>query len=303
MARATLRGYYPYVITEETFMDVANPAVLQLRGALATESNFLGDSNLSGVSWPAVIAGAFVTAALSLILLALGTGIGLSSVSPWANSGASGKAVAVGAIVWFVLIEVIASSIGGYLAGRLRTKWVNVHTHEVYFRDTAHGFLVWAVALVISAAFLASAASSMIGGAARASAAAENGSAQGRSGGAEGYFVDMLLRSPSASEQQNAAIRGEVALIFANALREGSLPAADRGYLARVVAARTGENEAEAQRRVDAVFAEAQQAADAARKAVAHSMYWTFLALLMGAFCASFAATLGGRQRDRALVV
>ncbi len=284
-------------------MDVANPAVLQLRGAMATESNFLGDSNSSGVSWPAVIAGAFVTAALSLILLALGTGIGLSSVSPWANSGASGKAVAVGAIVWFVLIELIASSIGGYLAGRLRTKWVNVHTHEVYFRDTAHGFLVWAVALVISAAFLASAASSMIGGAARASAAAETGSAQARSGGAEGYFVDMLLRSPSASEQQNAALPDEVALIFANALREGTLPAADRGYLARVVAARTGENEAEAQRRVDAVFAQAQQAADAARKAVAHSMYWTFLALLVGAFCASFAATLGGRQRDRALVV
>src|SRR5580704_11715964 len=125
------------------------------------------DSNASGLSWAAVVAGAFVAAALSLILLALGTGIGFSAVSPWANSGVSAPAVGTGAIVWSVLIQIIASSVGGYLAGRLRTKWVSVHTHEVYFRDTAHGFLVWAVGVVITAAFLASAAASVAGGVAR----------------------------------------------------------------------------------------------------------------------------------------
>src|SRR6204780_2806632 len=77
----------------------------------------------SGVFWPAVIAGAFVTAALSLILLALGAGIGLSAISPWENSGASTSAVGAGAIVWLVLVQLIACSMGGYLAGRLRTKW------------------------------------------------------------------------------------------------------------------------------------------------------------------------------------
>jgi hypothetical protein len=260
---------------------------------------FANDSNLSGVSWPAVVAGAFVTAALSLILLALGTGIGLSSVSPWANSGASGAAVATGAIVWFVLIEIIASSMGGFLAGRLRTKWVNVHTHEVYFRDTAHGFLVWAVALVITTAFLATAATAMIGGAARG-----NSSQSSPARGPEAYYVDSLLRTTSASvEQSNNVLSGEVGLIFAKALRDGNLIAEDKTYLARLVAARTGVNEPEAQNRVNQIFEQARQAADSARRAVAHSMYWTFLALLVGAFCASFSATIGGRQRDRVIVI
>ncbi len=263
------------------------------------------DSNKSGVSWAAVIAGAFVAAALSLILLALGTGIGLSSVSPWANSGASGSAVGTGAIIWFIFMELVSASVGGYLAGRLRTKWVNVHTHEVYFRDTAHGFLVWAVGLVITAAFLASAASSMIGGAARAAANANVPASQSRETmGPNAYFVDTLFRSASPSaEQDTSGLRAEVALIFANGIREGNLPPADRSYLAQTVAARTGVSEPDAEKRVDDTFAQARQAADAARKAVAHSMYWTFLALLVGAFCASFAATIGGRQRDAVLVV
>src|SRR5664280_2438131 len=111
----------------------------------------------SSVSWPAVFAGAFAAAALWLILLALGTGIGLSSISPWSNMGASASAIGMGAIVWLIVTQIIAAAIGGYLVGRLRTKWVNIHTDEVYFRDTAHGFLVWAVGLVIMAAFLASA--------------------------------------------------------------------------------------------------------------------------------------------------
>src|SRR5277367_5499819 len=133
------------------------------------------DSNSSGVSWGAVIAGAFVAAALSLALLALGAGIGFSAVSPWANVGASATAIGWTAIFWIVLMQIISSSLGGYLAGRLRTKWARVHTHEVYFRDTAHGFLVWAVGLVIAAAFLASAAAS-VGRSARGDAVAAEGS-------------------------------------------------------------------------------------------------------------------------------
>src|ERR1700682_5580479 len=121
----------------------------------------------SGMSWPAVIAGAFVAAALSLILLALGTGLGLSSVSPWSNVGASASTINRAAILWLIIIQIIASAMGGYLAGRLRTKWATIHTDEVYFRDTAHGFLVWAVSLIITASLLASAATSMVSSAAR----------------------------------------------------------------------------------------------------------------------------------------
>jgi hypothetical protein len=116
--------------------------------------NFLEkEAYVSGVSWSAVIAGAFITAAMSLLLLALGAGLGFSSVSPWSNVGASASTVGKAAIVWLIVIQIIASALGGYLAGRWRTKWATIHTDEVYFRDTAHGFLVWAVGLVITAAF------------------------------------------------------------------------------------------------------------------------------------------------------
>jgi hypothetical protein len=258
------------------------------------------DSNSSGVTWGAVIAGAFVAAALSLALLALGTGIGLSSVSPWSNAGASASTVTWTAIVWLVLIQIIAFSIGGYLTGRLRTKWVNVHTHEVYFRDTAHGFLVWAVSLVITAAFLASAAAAVIGGAARASATAAEVSAATPSRGIQnGYFVDTMLRSNNpAPAQDDSPMRGEIGVILTNGLRQGTMPQADRTYLAQIVSAKTGISQSDAEKRVDDTFTQAQLAADTARKAVAHSMYWTFLALLVGAFCASLAATVGGKQRD-----
>jgi hypothetical protein len=263
------------------------------------------EAHSSGVSWAAVFAGAFVAAALSLALLALGTGIGFSAVSPWSNAGTSASAIGRTAIGWLVLTQLIASSIGGYLAGRLRTKWVNVHTHEVYFRDTAHGFLVWAVALVITAAFLASAAASVIGRAGQAGVAAEpSGAAQSRDGvGANAYVVDTLLRTtPYSAGRDDASARSEIGSIIANDLREGSLAPADRAYLAQMVSAKTGVSQVEAERRVDDAYSRAGALADATRKAVAHSMYWTFLALLIGAFCATLAATVGGRQRDRVMV-
>jgi hypothetical protein len=269
-------------------------------------STLRNESHSSGVSWGAVVAGAFVAAALSLALLALGTGIGLSSVSPWANAGAS--AIGWKAIGWLVLMQVIASSVGGYLAGRLRTKWVDIHTHEVYFRDTAHGFLAWSVGLVITAAFLTSAAASVLGGAGRAiatpGAAADASMGQSRDEGRpNGYLVDRLLRTNTPrADQDSAPARAEIGLIFVNDIRTGSLPPADETYVAQVVAARTGASQADAERQVADAYAEAQQIADTARKAAAHAMYWTFLALLVGAFCAAVAATIGGDQRDHVMV-
>ena len=271
------------------------------------ETSVNNEANSSGVSWAAVIGGGFVTAALSLILLALGTGLGLSSVSPWSNVGVSASTIGTAAILWLILMQIISSSMGGYLAGRLRTKWANIHTDEVYFRDTAHGFLAWAVALVITAAFLAAAAASMVG-----TTASSAGGGTGRATGvqAEGrefdpneYFIDTLFRSESAKPDSNStSVRGEAGRIFANALRQGDI-SADKSYLAQLVAARTGLSQADAEKRVSDVFARAQQTADTARKTVAHSLLWAFLALLIGAFCASFAATIGGRQRDHVVIV
>ena len=136
----------------------------------------------SGVSWPAVIAGAFVASAFSLALVALGAGIGLVSVSPWSSNNPSITTFTVLAAAWFIAVQLFASGVGGYLAGRLRTRWARVHTDEVFFRDTAHGLLVWAVGAVISAALLAWAASSAVSGAAHLAGAATQavGSAAGQ---------------------------------------------------------------------------------------------------------------------------
>ena len=267
--------------------------------SLINDTASKNEAYTSGVSWPAVIGGAFVAAALSLILLALGTGLGLSSVSPWSNVGASASTVGWAAIAWMIFIQIIASAMGGYLAGRLRTKWANTHTDEVYFRDTAHGFLVWAVGLVITVYFLASAATMMVGGAASAGGAAMATEAAA-SGDSNGYFVDSLFRSNGrlTAAGNEASQRSEVVRIFINGLRQQDLPAGDRTYLGQLVAARTGLSQSDADKRVSEVMNEARQAADTARKSAAHSLLWIFLALLIGAFCASYAATIGGRQRD-----
>jgi hypothetical protein len=254
------------------------------------------EANTSGVSWAAVAGGAFVAAALSLILLSLGTGLGFSAVSPWSNNGASAAAIGSGAILWLILTQVLASALGGYLGGRLRTKWAGVHADEVYFRDTAHGLLVWAVGMVITAGFLASSAVSFAGN--QKSVAATN-STQESSIDPAAYFVDTLLRgNGSAIEKQDGSERAEVSRIFAHDLHQGALPNGDQSYLAQLVSARTGLNASDAEKRVSEVFGEAQESTDRVRKAIAHLSLWLFVALLSGAFCASYAGTIGGRQRD-----
>src|ERR1700759_5531578 len=125
-----------------------------------------GEPSVSGVSWPAVAAGAVVSCALTLVLIAFGIGLGLSVVSPWSGSGVSATTFKIGTGLYMIVVAMLSSSIGGYLAGRLRSAWSGVHTDEVYFRDTAHGFVSWALATVLGAVLLASPASSLLGGAA-----------------------------------------------------------------------------------------------------------------------------------------
>jgi hypothetical protein len=254
------------------------------------------EASASGVSWAAVIAGAFVTAALSLILLALGAGAGLSSISPWSGEGVSPSSVRIGALLWISLAEIVSAAIGGYISGRLRTKWAGVHTDEVYFRDTAHGFLVWAVALVVSGALLSAAASAMVGSSNREQNGAPNNGAEPNS---NQYFIDSLFRSSQPPPANEPVVRDQASLIFAHALSQRELTDEDKAYVADEVAAVTGLSRPEAEQRVTDVFQRDQRAADAARKAVAHGLYWLFVASLLGAFCASFAELLGGRQRDR----
>ena len=255
----------------------------------------------SGISWAAIIAGAFVAAALGLILLVLGTGLGLSAVSPWSDFGTSASTVGKGAIAWLIIVQIIASSVGGYLAGRLRIIWATIHTDEVYFRDTAHGLLVWAMGLVITASFLASAATSMVGTIEplRSRSFSSSGVAD-----PNGYIIDRLLRSDHRSPDCiDTPAHLEAARIFAHGVAQGNLPTPDETYLADVVAARSGLSHADAEQRVAAAFTEVQQASDNARKGLAHLSLWLFVALLIGAFCASYAATIGGRERDHVKLI
>jgi hypothetical protein len=272
------------------------------------------ESSGSAVAWAAIIGGAFAAAALSLILLALGAGVGLSSASPWSGVGTSAATFTVGAAVWLIVVQWLSSGLGGYLTGRLRTKWVGMHTDEVFFRDTVHGFLAWAVAVVIGAAFLASATSSIIGGAARATggavSAAVGGASQGAAqqaggGGLMGYYVDALYRSDHPGTNA-AGVTAETARILARgAANGGTVPDADKAYLSQLVAARTGLSKEDADKRVNDVLAQEQaaeakvkQVADETLKAGAKLSFYVFFSMLVGAFIASVGGALGGRHRD-----
>jgi hypothetical protein len=259
-----------------------------------------GEPSVSGVSWPAVAAGAVVSCALTLVLLAFGIGLGLSVVSPWSGSGVSATTFKIGTGLYLIVVAMLASSIGGYIAGRLRTRWVGVHSDEVYFRDTAHGFIAWAFASVLGAVLLASPASSLIGGAASGAGQAATAAAS-RAGPMDGY-VDTLLR-PDTPAPANAGTadtsRGEMTRLFASSFRDGGdIKPADRAYVSKVVAARTGLSQADADKRVNDVVTQVKSDTDAARKATAQLAFWLVASLLIGAFCASLAATEGGGLRD-----
>jgi hypothetical protein len=259
------------------------------------------EAHSSGVSWGAVIGGAFVASALYLILLALGAGFGLSAVSPWSNVGWGATSVGAVAIVWLIVMEVVSSAFGGYLTGRLRTKWALIHTDEVFFRDTANGFLAWAVALVVSVAFLATAATSMVGSAAQTRSSTESVSA-GSLADPMMYYVDTLFRSDRPAGDDTAA-KAEADRILTNGLKHNEITDADRAYLARLVSARTGLTQNESAKRVSDVIDQARQAEDTARRETARVLLWLFVSLLIGAFSASYAATIGGRQRDHVRAV
>ncbi|MGB6326569.1 MAG: hypothetical protein WBG11_12590 [Methylocella sp.] len=284
------------------------------QGDVSTE-----ESIRSAVSWSAIIAGAVAATAATVILLVLGAGVGLSVISPWYGAGASAETVGVSAVVWLVVVQWVSSGLGGSLAGRLRTKWVGVHTHEVFFRDTAHGFLAWSLAAVGGALVFASVTAWGIGGvakgtsdvaAASASGAAQAGVQNGHVGAGDGsaYFVDSMFRSSTNFvDGDKTAPRAEATRILVRNIQDGKvvLSPADKAYMAQMVAARTDLSQREAEQRVDTVVNQlndagqkARQAADVARKRAARLSIATALSMLIGAFIASAAAAHGGRIRD-----
>jgi hypothetical protein len=249
----------------------------------------------SAVSWGAILAGGVAAASLTLIMLAFGAGVGFSSISPWSTT-ATTTTFHVAAGLYFIVTAMIASSVGGYLAGRLRTRWTGAHTREVFFRDTAHGFLAWGIATLLSAGVLASAAGALVGGAASGVT-----HVAGQSPGLLDGYVDSLVRGDTTSNTSTdmTAARAEAGRIFAVSLQKGGeFQALDRAYLAQLVAARTGITPAQAEERVSATIERAKDAVAKARKAAAQLSLWLTASLLVGAFAASLAAIEGGGLRD-----
>ncbi len=307
----------------------------QTYGSGARVENPNLESAWSGVSWGAILAGGVAAAGVSLVLLTLGSGLGFASISPWAGDSMSVTGLAVAAGIWLVVVQWLASLVGGYIAGRLRTKWADHHSDEVFFRDTAHGFLAWGVATFLAVGFSIFVGLSAIGGAATGAGVAA--SAAGSDTNA--YALDQLFRDNTAAAGQPAAatttdqgaqpaaatttdpaassggqpttvssgsnpragvsdaMRAESGRILQRAVL-GTGDDTDRTYLAQKVAQQTGLSEADAQARVDQVVTAAKHAADKARKATAYAAMMTALSLLVGAFIAAAAGALGGRYRD-----
>jgi hypothetical protein len=272
----------------------------------------------SAVSWGAIAAGAVGAAALTLLLIALGAGLGLSTVSPWSNSGVSASTFKTGTGIYLVIVAVMSSAVGGYLAARLRSKWVGAHAHEVFFRDTAHGFVAWAFATLLSASALSSVTGYLANGTA-AGVGGGSASQANRSVNPAEVYVDKLFRPATSAQPVSAPSsspgagnnlptpggtssnqsRAEVLRLWSASFQDNQdLSSTDKTYVAEVIAARTGMSQADAERRVNDVITEAKSAADGARKGAAKLSFWLTAAMLFGAFAASLAAVEGGSLRD-----
>lgn len=284
----------------EPVSDVRAPGAVVAPG-LATKST---------ASWSAIIAGAFVAIAVSVVLFALGSGLGFALTSPWEDQGIKVTTFAATTAIWLIVMQWLSSAAGGYVAGRLRTRWIGTHPHEVFFRDTAHGFVTWAVATVAVVLVMASTLFQVVGAGVHVATAAVTNPAQRLAGTATPSYVlglDRLLRPADATAVHSGPDpRAEVTDVVVQAVAgKGTVSDADRTYLAQLVAARTGVSADDAQRRVndfittaDAARDEVKANVDAARKLAAKTAIYGALALVLGAFIASLTAAMGGRLRD-----
>ena len=251
----------------------------------------------SHVEWSPVFAGALAAAALSSVLLAAGASLGLSLISAYPDQSHARSAGTLAA-AWSLIVTIGSFMLGGYIAGRMRSSWHESGPDEVAFRDGMHGFLVWSLGIVASAllVMLASITTAEIGAQVASSSVSRGDTVLAPA-------TDTLLR-PSTTAS-NAAIpqldRDEIARILATSVANGQMSANDRSYLAQKVAQRTGVPQDEAEKRVDASFADAQRAVEKARKAATLTGLVTVSALLISLAAAWYAAQRGGHNRDHNL--
>jgi hypothetical protein len=299
------------------------------RNVEVLQSN-VGVGGMSAFSWGAAVAGALAAVAVSFILISLGSGIGLLAASPY-SAGPSLKTLTVVGAIWIVLAQTWGYAVGGYLAGRLRTQVAGSAPKEADFRDGAHGFVAWALGVLLTLIMVAVGSMFAIGLTGHVASTVGSGAASGMtqpdragvSADPTGYYVDSLFRTaprgtpgatgidrpatmpPQPLSQEDAQGRAEAGRIMATGIASGGLSEEDRAHLGRVVSARTGLPPEEANRRVQEVEARAKAAAkdtaDKAAKAASALSFWTFMSLLMGAMAAVVGGIVGGNHRDEVL--
>jgi hypothetical protein len=281
----------------------------------ASPAGSLSAAGTSFVEWGAVLAGAVLAAAISFVLLTFGATIGLSATSPWPNSGVSAKVIASIAIFFAMVQQIGAFMAGGYVAGRMRSRWRETSEHEVDFRDGLHGGLVWAVGIVIGAALLLAAAGATartgleVGGRTAVFVAASSNDPMD-------VVLDTLLRrtavaqagtpagqtaSRSDARPANDDARAEIARILVSAVAAGSMTEQTRTYVAQLVSQRTGLSQQDAEKRVAEAINQAREAADKARRAALLTGFVTAASLIISFGAAWWAALRGGNHRDNSV--
>jgi hypothetical protein len=247
--------------------------------------------------WNPVLAGAIVAAALSFVLLSFGSAIGLSVMSPSSTWRDTSSALALLGGLWLLLTALASFGLGGYLAGRLRTPWSVAVPDEVEFRDGLHGLLVWGLAIIIGVGLTFATARTVSG---RADLAAPTAST------AEPLLaleLDRLFRSDRrpADPGSDTEIRAQAARIITSGLGHTGMAPDDRAYLIRLVAARSGLSQPDAEGRVNQAIAQSSEAVSGARHGAVILAFMIAASLLMGAAVAWLAAAFGGQHRDGAV--
>lgn len=286
------------------------------------------DHGVSGLSWSAIIGGAFVALALSFILVMLGLGFGLTSFSFWPGRTSGATTYGIGAAIWVIVVQWLSAALGGYVAGRTRARWNGLHTHESTFRDTVHGILAWAL-FTVAGAFLVVGAAGMLAsgglqaaqagaqaaGPALAEAANRAGPANPQAGAFDPIlpYTDKLFRPEQTTGAQPVTppvtvppdVRAESGRILLGEMRDGKIEDSDKAYLTQLVANATNLSQPDAAKRIDdvtqLVAADATKVrdnAEAARKAAASGAFFSAFSLLIGAFIGGAAGAFGGAQRE-----
>ncbi len=273
-----------------------NPAPSPSASQAKYDDTFFEDDLSPAVSWSAITGGTFSALALTLILVGLGSGLGFASAASFQEGNISGAHFTAIAAAWLIIVQWLSSGLGGYLTGRLRTKWTNVHSHEVFFRDTAHGFVTWAVTTVISTLIVFMIASSAIHHAKPMMGDGHVGAAA--NAGPASYYIDKLFRRSLVDTEAYDNAKMEATPIIMKAMHDQSVPDEDRLYLGELVASHTGLDAPTAQKKVDDTLTQLRQATEQGEKTAASVAIYSFLSMLIGAFIACVAAALGGQRRD-----